>query len=195
VKDDVGYFFMICNTLEMRPHAKVTEEASEMFFDYQRLLEGTKAHYDAESLSYYDPVKPLSTALMLRDWINEIPERDIVKKYGSTPGSLFAKVTNADWLLYASTELSKLMHISVIKLLEVRIRTKYGIRQELLDLIRLEQVGRVRARLMYDNGIKRVSDLRVEGNDAKVEKLFGKEIAKKILEQVAADGKIDSAKA
>jgi helicase len=195
VKDDVGYFFMICNTLEMRPHAKVTEEASDLFHMYEPLLENTHAHYDAETLSYYDPMKPLSTALMLRDWIGEVPERDIVKKYGSTPGSLFSKVTNADWLLYASTELSKLLHISVLKLLEVRIRTKYGIREELLDLIRLEQVGRVRARAMYDNGIRKVSDLRAEGSADKVEKLFGKEIAKKILEQVGADGKTDSANA
>jgi helicase len=194
VGDDVGYFFMICNTLEMRPHAKVTEEASELFFNYQSLLEGRTHHYDAETLSYYDPVKPLSTALMLRDWINEIPEREIVKKYGSTPGSLFSKITNADWILYASFELSKLIHVSTLKLLEVRIRTKYGIRKELLDLIRLEQVGRVRARLMHDNGIKSVADLRISGSAEKVEKLFGKEIAKKILEQVGEDGKVDSGK-
>lgn len=186
VSDDVAYLFMVCNTLEMRPHARTTEEANELFFDYHHLLENTKANFDSEALSYYDPVKPLSTALMLRDWINEIPERDIVKKYGTTPGSLFVKLGNADWLLYASSELSKLLHIGTSKLLELRVRTKYGIRKELLDLIRLEQVGRVRARLMYDNGIRRVSDLRLSGSPEKVERLFGKEIAKKILEQLGS---------
>ena len=194
VKDDVSYLFMVCNTLEMRPHNKATEEANELFFDYQPLLEGTGATMESQMSSYYDPVKPLSTALMLRDWMNEIPEREIVKKYGSTPGSLFVKLGNLDWLLYASSELSKLLHISTIKILELRVRSKYGIKKELLDLTRLEQVGRVRARLMYDNGIRRVSDLRAEGSAEKVEKLFGKDIAKRILEQIGADGSVDSYK-
>jgi helicase len=184
VSDDVSNLFMICNTLEMRPYAKATEEASELFFDYERLLEGSGAGIASDATSYYDPVKPLSTALMLRDWINEIPEREIVRKYGTTPGSLFTKLNNADWLLYASSEFSKLLHLKITKLLELRVRSKYGIRKELLDLIRLEQVGRVRARLMYDNGIERVSDLRLSGSAEKVESLFGKEIAKRILEQI-----------
>lgn len=182
--DEVSYLFTICNTIEMRPHVKATEEANELFFNYENLLEGSAANYESDAFSYYDPVKPLSTALMLRDWANEIPERDIVKKYGTTPGTLFVKMTNADWLLYAASELSKLSHLGITKLLELRVRTKYGIRKELLDLIRLEQVGRVRARLMYDNGMKHVSDLRLPSSAEKVEKLFGKEVAKRILEQL-----------
>ena len=75
--------------------------------------------------------------------------------------------------------------MSPVRLIKLRLRAKYGIKKELLDLIRLEQVGRVRARLMYNTGIKRsVSDLRAEGAAAKVERLFGKEIAKRIMEQV-----------
>ncbi len=183
VVDDVSYLFAVCNTVEMRPYVKATEEASERFFDYQSLLETTGANFE-DTFSYYDPIKPLSTALMLRDWSNEMPEREIVKRYGTTPGSLFVKQSNADWLLYSATELAKLSHLSITKLLELRVRTKYGIRKELLDLIRLEQVGRVRARLMYDNGIRRVSDLRQPGSAEKVERLFGKEVARRILEQI-----------
>jgi len=184
VSDDISYLFMVCNTLEMRPYVKATEEANEIFFDYQHLLHNTGANFDADAIGYYDPVKPLSTALMLRDWISEMPERDMVKKYGTTPGSLFVKLGNTDWLLYASYELSKILHTGTAKLLELRVRAKYGIKKELLDLTRLEQVGRVRARLMYDNGIRRVADLRMGGAEEKIEKLFGKEIAKKIMEQL-----------
>lgn len=184
VSDDVSYMFAICNTVEMRPHVRTTEEANELFFNYESLLEGSRVNYESDSFSYYDPIKPLSTALMLRDWANEIPERDIVKKYGTTPGTLFVKMNNADWMLYAASELSKLTHLGITKLLELRVRTKYGIRKELLDLIRLEQVGRVRARLMYDKGIRHVADLRLPGSAEKVERLFGKEVAKKIMEQL-----------
>lgn len=184
VNDDVSYMFAVCNTVEMRPHVRTTEEANELFFNYESLLEGSSANYESDYLSYYDPIKPLSTALMLRDWSNEIPERDLVKKYGTTPGTLFAKLNNADWMLYATSEIAKLMHLGITKLLELRVRTKYGVKKELLDLIRLEQVGRVRARAMYANGIKHVSDLRQPGSAEKVEWLFGKEIAKRIMEQL-----------
>ena len=115
VSDDVSYLMMICNTLEMRPYVKATEEATELFFSYENLLMGGSGAKFDTGFSYYDPVKPLSTALMLRDWIGEISERDVVKKYSTTPGALFSKMTNADWLLYASEELAKLMHISVVK--------------------------------------------------------------------------------
>jgi len=179
VTDELGYLFTVCNTLEMRPHVRATEEAFELLPGYDYLLEGSVISYDVD-----EPEKSLSTALALRDWADEKPERDIVKNYGTTPGTLFAKLNNADWMLYASTELAKLMHLGVSKLLELRIRTKYGVKKELLDLIRLEQVGRVRARLMYSNGIRRVADLRLPGSAEKVQRLFGKEVAKRIMEQL-----------
>jgi helicase len=178
VSDDVSYLFMICNALEMRPYVRPTEEASELFFTYANLVEGTVAiHPD-------DPLRPLSTALMLRDWISEVGEREVVKKYNTTPGALFSKLSNSDWIFYATAELARLIKVSPVRLIKLRMRAKYGIREELLDLIRLEQVGRVRARQMYDIGIKRVPDLRSDGAAAKVERLFGKEIAKRIMEQV-----------
>ncbi|VVB76673.1 ATP-dependent DNA helicase Hel308 [uncultured archaeon] len=182
--DDVSYLFMICNTMEMRPYVRATEEASEQFFAYASLIESTRTNPEANSYAYYDPLKPLSTALMLRDWAGELGEKDIVKRYGTTPGALFAKLSNSDWLFYASTELARLVRVSPARLLELRMRIKYGIKKELLDLIRLEQVGRVRARLMYDARIRKVSDLREEGAGKKVETLFGKQIAKTIMDQV-----------
>jgi helicase len=183
VTDDVSYLFMICNAVEMRPYVKATEEASELFFHYANLIENVEVHPEG-SYAYYDPLKPLSTALMLRDWISEVQERDVVKKYNTTPGALFAKLNNSDWMFYASSELARLIKVSPVRLIELRMRAKYGIKRELLDLTRLEQVGRVRARLMFDAGITKVSDLRSEGSAAKVERLFGREIAKRIMEQV-----------
>lgn len=183
-RDELGNLFMISNTIEMRPYVRAVEESGAAFMSYQYMLMGSDVNYEAEDLMYYDPLKPMSTALMLNDWMKEKGEREITKDYGTTPGALFTKVTNADWLLYSSIELAKLTRVSSAKLLELRIRLKYGIKKELADLVRLEQVGRVRARLMYDNGIRSVADLRKEGSAAKVEMLFGKEIAKKILDQV-----------
>ncbi len=183
-RDDIANLFMITNTVEMRPYMKPTDDAAEAFMHYQYMLNNTSVNYDSEELVFYDPIKPLSTALMLHMWVNEITEQDLTKAYSTTPGAIFAKITNADWLLYAAAELGKLARVNTRPLLELRIRMKYGIKKELTDLVRLQQVGRVRARLLYSNGIRGVSDLRKEDSPAIVERLFGKELSLRILEQV-----------
>ncbi len=179
VRDELSGLFMITNTLEMRPYSKATDEAA---VDLQRYSEMLGVPSDIES--YHEPERAFSTALMLRDWIDERSEAELLRRYGETPGSLYAKISSADWLLYSSTELAKLVHSNYTKLLEIRVRVKYGIRKELLDLVRLEQVGRVRARMMYAGGITKVSDLRKEGAERRLERLFGKEIARRIYSQV-----------
>lgn len=185
--DDISILFMISNTVEMRPYVKATEAAEEKYFDYQNMVNDSPARYDEGEYMFYDPIKPFSTALMLNDWAAEKGERDIIKDYKTTPGALYSKVTNADWLLYSGMEIAKLMRVNSIKLLEMRMRVKYGIKKELLDLIRLEQVGRVRARLMYDNGIKRIHDIRKPESQEAIKKMFGNDIAGKIISQVVSE--------
>lgn len=188
-RDDIANLFMIANVSEMRPYVRATSEAEEKFVYYDNLLSNPDVEEQLieSTFGYYDPVKPFSTALMLHEWIEEKGEREIVKKYATTPGALFTKVTNADWLLYAATEISKIMRIHSVALLELRVRMRYGIKKELLDLVSLEQVGRVRARAMYIAGIMRASDLRKPGMEVTLERMFGKEIAKKIIDQVKSE--------
>ncbi|MGC8479755.1 MAG: DEAD/DEAH box helicase, partial [Candidatus Micrarchaeia archaeon] len=180
IKDEIASLFMISNTTEMRPYSKVVSESEDLLPKYFDIYE----EYELYADEYYDIYKPFSTALMLNDWINEAGESGIMLKYKETPGSLYTKINNADWLIYSSIELSRILHIAPARLNELRIRIKYGIKKELLDLTRLEQVGRIRARLMYNSGIKSVADLREESSKMKITQLFGPEISKKILSQV-----------
>lgn len=184
ITDDISILFMISNTVEMRPYVRATPEAEERFFEYQNMVDNSIARYEEGEAMFYDPVKPFSTALMLNDWAAEKVEREIMKDYRTTPGALFAKVSNADWLLYAGMELAKLSRMNTVKLLEMRVRVKYGVRKELMDLIRLEQVGRVRARMMFNNGIKKAYDIRKPESQAAIRTMFGKEIANTIITQV-----------
>ncbi len=190
ITDDISILFMISNMIEMRPYVKATEEAEERYMQYQSMVDNSIARYDEGEYVYYDPVKPFSTALMLNDWVGETVERDIMAKYRTTPGALFTKITNADWLLYAGTELARLMRLNGVKMLEMRIRVKYGIRKELMDLIRLEQVGRIRARMMYERGIRRASDIRRPESQEAMRSMFGKEIAGKIIAQIPDTGDV-----
>ncbi|MCL5430089.1 MAG: DEAD/DEAH box helicase [Candidatus Marsarchaeota archaeon] len=181
--DTIGMLYMISNTLEMRPYAKVTEEAESMYAAY-RYIHGDEYIFnemDRMDYGYYDPVRAFSTALLLKDWMDENKEQDIMKKYLTTPGEIYSKLSNADWLIYSAIELAKLSHVKTHEMINIRVRLRYGIKEELLDLVRLEQIGRVRARLLYINGIKSVADIRK--NPEKVERLLGKDLGKRIMEQ------------
>lgn len=183
-RDLIGNLFMITNTLEMRPYVKANEEALAQYVMHREMFFEKKIFRDYESLDYglYEPEKAFATALMLKEWIDEVRENALVDKYSTNPGTLYLKVTNADWLLYSSIEIAKLLHISTHDLTSISIRMKYGIKEELLDLVRLEQVGRVRARMLFNNGIKSVSEVR-ENRD-KVIRILGKEIADRVLKQL-----------
>ncbi|MDE1810811.1 MAG: DEAD/DEAH box helicase [Candidatus Micrarchaeota archaeon] len=182
--DMMDVLFMICNTLEMRPHAKQTEEAEAQYIMHIHSRKQKKMLTDPYSMDYgyYDPARAFSTALLIKDWSEEMKEPAIVEKYSSTPGFLYSKISNADWMIYSAIELAKIMHKSVHKMIETRVRVRYGIKEELLDLVRLEQIGRARARLLYNNGIKGVKDIRE--NREKVQRLLGKEIAERVFSQL-----------
>lgn len=182
--DGISVLFMISNTVEMRPYVKIVEEAEERFFSYQQMIESEGGYILSEEVGYYDPLKPFSTSIMLNDWVGEKHEQEITAKFGTTPGALYTKINNADWLLYSAAELGKLLKISSRKLVEMRVRMRYGIKEELMDLVRLEGIGRVRARLLFMNGIPDVKSMRKDGSGEKVERLLGKELAKRIYEQL-----------
>ena len=91
------------------------------------------------------------------------------------------------WLLYASSELAVLLgHKDLApKILKLKDRVWKGVKPELLPLVRLEGIGRMRARVLYDAGFRSVDDLK----RAPIEKLtslplIGPRIAKRIKEQV-----------
>jgi helicase len=66
---------------------------------------------------------------------------------------------------------------------KTRLRIKYGIREELLPLVVLKGVGRVRARTLYNHGIKKLDDLRKIPLES-LERILGPKIAREIKEQV-----------
>lgn len=182
--DTIGTLYMISNTLEMRPHVRATREAEEAYAAYQFMANSSatsRGYYNNISHDYY-PVRAFSTALMLHDWIEEKREQDIVAKYASTPGALYSKLSNADWMIYSATEIARILKKSQRKLIETRVRLRYGIKQELLDLVRLEQIGRARARALYINGVESVSN--ILNNKEKVSRILGNEIAEKIFRQL-----------
>ena len=127
----------------------------------------------------------MKTALMLEDWIDEKDEEWLLERYDSRPGESRVKIDNADWLLYGCHELARLMQYQDLlkEIMKVRLRLKYGVKEELLPLIRLEGIGRVRARKLFRAGIKDLGDIR-KAPAEKLAELLGSAVAKSVKEQV-----------
>ena len=124
----------------------------------------------------------LKTALLLMDWVEETPEEHLMKRYSTTPGDIRAKVETAGWILYSMSELSELLSPNTTKMIsELEIRISNGVRKELLPLLEIEAVGRVRARSLFNAGFTSQSSIR----DAKPSELseipgIGTKLAEKL---------------
>ncbi|PYB68250.1 ski2-like helicase [Thermoplasma sp. Kam2015] len=100
------------------------------------------------------------TAIVLRDWINEASYRLLYDRYGIAPGDVQARISMADWLSYSLAKLSSIYKPEVRRMLEIlNLRLKEGIREDILDLVLIPGVGRVRARRLYDAGLRSIADV------------------------------------
>ena len=184
---DIGYVHMLTRCLELRPLLTVKmSEISNIQEAYLPLseyfLEETPSEFDYE---YEDYLKSVKTTLFLNDWLEEKDEDYLLEQYGVRPGELHGKLGICDWLLYSSGELAKLKSYTPLfnPLSKLRVRLQYGAKEELLALLQLKDIGRVRARKLYQNGIKTLGDVR-SVDTMKLSQLLGPSVAKNIKEQV-----------
>jgi len=126
----------------------------------------------------------LKTALMFHDWIDENDEEELFEKFNIRPGELRIKLNNADWLLYSSVELARILKLAVVPdINKLRIRVKYGVKPELLPLLKLKGVGRARSRKLYTHGIKNLGDLK-KADVKKLTSILGSKLAVDVKAQV-----------
>lgn len=183
----LSYVHLLCNTQEMQPWLRVKkgekEEIDTLIEEFEPFfLTAVPSHFDYE---YDDFREAFKTALFFMDWMDEDTEDELMEQYGITPGGIHARKRDMDWLLYAADELCTLQEWEDAQEIIRRLRTriKYGVKQELLSLIKLDHIGRVRARKLYNQGIETAADIR-DAESATLRKLLGKKTAKKIQEQV-----------
>jgi len=152
------------NTMEMRPLMNMRkpdyEEIEELLIqEGKSLLETPPGEWD---IGYDDFLRSVKTAHVLNQWAEECGEDRLLEKYGTTPGEMRARLDNADWLLYSMHELTLLLghKEQLTPIRKARIRIKYGVKEELLPLVRLKGLGRVRARKLFTNNVHGLADLR-----------------------------------
>jgi helicase len=185
----ISFLQAVTNTLELRPLLRVKqrefEEIDEKYAKIEHyLLDKEPSMFDPE---YEDWMNSMKTAFMLDDWISEKDEEWILEKYDCRPGETKGKIDTADWLLYACHELARLLQYKALlkEIVKVRLRLKYGVLEELLPLVRLKNIGRVRARKLCRAGIKDLGGLKKISVE-KLKDILGAAVAKSVKEQVGA---------
>jgi helicase len=181
---------MISHTLELRPllRIKVKEQdfiQEELTKHYHFLLEDEPSVYDLEYSEFMNSIK---TSLFLEEWIEEKDEDYLLEKYDITPGDIRAKLEIADWLIYSAEELARFIDnkLALSDLHKLRIRIKQGVKEELLPLIRLKGIGRVRARKLFSQGIKDLGDLK-KIDQTSLGQILGKALAEDLKSQLGED--------
>lgn len=125
--------------------------------------------------AWEDWLSALKTAKLLEDWANEVDEDRITDRYGVGPGDIHGKVDTAEWLLNAAERLGTELNLECVPAIRrARQRVEHGVRAELLDLVSIPQVGRVRARKLNDAGFASPADLRDADKQAVLRALDGR---------------------
>jgi helicase len=128
----------------------------------------------------------VKTAKLVQDWISETHENEITKRFGIGPGDIRNKMELAEWLVHAASRLAEVFNKDAVQdIVEIRTRVKYGIKSELLELVKMRGIGRVRARALHDRGLKTIEDLRVNSYDRlKQIPTIGEAVARSIKSQL-----------
>ena len=128
----------------------------------------------------------LKTASLVEDWISEIAEDGIVNKYNVGPGDIHNIVEMVQWILYAAREFSRMYNFDCVSdLNDLMMRVRYGCKKELLNLVSLKGIGRIRARSLFNEGFKTIGDLRgVPLQRIAQVRTIGEAVAKSIKSQI-----------
>ncbi|QWC19111.1 ATP-dependent DNA helicase [Halorubrum sp. 2020YC2] len=179
------------DTYELYLKSGDREEYTEVCYEREtELLGDVPSEY--EDVRFEDWLAALKTARLLEDWANEVDEDRIAERYGVGPGDIRGKVDTAEWLLRAAETLARDVEgidgDAVVQVREARKRLEYGVREELLDLAGVHNVGRKRARRLYEAGIESRADLREADKAVVLGALRGRErTAERILENAGRE--------
>ncbi len=186
---------IIADTIEIKPYFKpksalvedlgykLQEEYKDYGLDTNKLIED------------YEITEKFYTCQIFLDWINEVSEQTLLDNYEILPGSLHNKLYNVKWVCYAVGEIAKILEKTTIQkksqIMEKRI--KDGVKEELLLLVELPNIGRARARKLFFNGIKTIGDLK-NTDPYKILNILGIKVGTGLLKHLKIEFELDSKK-
>ena len=176
-KHTFGILYMITNLHEFYSQYLIPDKYQG---DMDDLIDpNEKLYRNQEFLREYC----FKSLLILYKWIDAMTYQDMSDHFDAEPGDIFYIKENAKNLVYIFTEIIKFWRdyakenkqkkivseyqslIDESDLLKLQIQ--HGVPEKYLELVKIKQIGRVRAQILYKNGFKNRLDL----EKAKIEKL------------------------
>jgi helicase len=181
---DTGLLQLICSTPDMpRLYVRNSDrpQLQRMISEHEEELWLPMPPDEDEDEEYFRAIK---TAMLLTDWTDELPDARICERYAVGPGDVYGMVESVNWLLHATAELSRMFAPAFqTQIREYEICMKNGIRRELLPLVKLRGIGRVRARRLFNNNIT-TPDAALAAGLESVTRIIGRGIAEQIFAQL-----------
>lgn len=182
---DLTLMHLVCSTPDMKQlymrssdYASINEFATAHKEEFVRMPSPFKA------IEYEWFLGEVKTALLMMKWIDEASMDEITTQFNVGEGDIHAFADMAQWLMHATARLAETMELpGVEKAYELEKRIQYGANSQLLELLGIRDVGRVRARKLYDAGITSVELIKQAGVE-RISKLIGPKIAEKIMNSI-----------
>lgn len=129
--------------------------------DYETADEAITEH-EEELIQYITADGCSRSFLALYYWITERSDLAISDAFNVESGDMRRMVESADWLVHSLRELAKLQGRADLfgELNILRQRIAYGIKEELVDLVAVRGIGRIRARRLFRGGVRSREDLK-----------------------------------
>ena len=188
---DFSILHLIAHTPDMgpamRPYSNELDQLGVILEEHRDELFIQPPNEWDDHFSYEEFLAEIKTATVLKNWIEETTEDALIEKFHVQPGDLYKTIENAKWLLHATDELAALFtEKEIVRLTsELMERVAKGIKKELLPIVKLEGIGRVRGRIIYNAGYKTIEDIKHAALEELTNlPLIGPRIAKRIKEQV-----------
>ncbi|UCG00406.1 MAG: DEAD/DEAH box helicase [Candidatus Heimdallarchaeota archaeon] len=164
---------------------KITVKRFDRFTS--RLIEDVPEPIDIE---YEFRLRDFRTVLFLWDWIKELPVERLIMRYKIGSGDIQRIVETATWIISAAAEIAQLKRrknekyeIYMKAAYSLSDRVKYGIKSDAVSLTRIKGIGRKRARILLEHGIRDIHMLlNLSVSELSQMSGFGTELAKTTLE-------------
>jgi helicase len=190
---DVSFLHLISRTPDISPKLYPRRGEDEMLDLFAKehqdeyMCEVPEYYGDTNGITYEEFLAEIKCARVMYEWINETSEDGILEVHRVEPGDILRMVDTSRWLLHATYQLAELFgHKDLLsQAYELQIRCAQGVKSELVPLVELDGVGRIRARSLFNASYRTLDDLKhVSVTDLMNVPLIGPSIAKKIKEQV-----------
>jgi helicase len=158
--------FYILHLVTLTPDFKrssgyISERVLSQYEEISEVFERKTPPINSDFYSYDDWLTGLVYASILYDWINEKTEDEILENYMIGPGDLYNIRDTASWIISALSKVERVLgNVDLSRKLHIlAVRVENGVREDAVELVSLKLIGRTRARILIEHGIKTLSDL------------------------------------